>query len=151
MEKKRYPGMYGYYSNEIKKARARFHELLNDIDDNLLTGLYHDGILSIGDIQSVGRDTIPAPKEESVESSRKRKYEAIERIEVHYERINEFEIETTGDDDLDEDKIREKLNALNYPQNDAFPDKTCGYELTGIDDQCTEIIEIDPVTKKLVK
>lgn len=150
MEKKRYPGMYGFYSNKIKEARAEFHKLLNDIDDDLLTGLWHDGIISITDIQGVGRD-ISAPKEESVESSRKRKYETIERIEVHYERVNEFEIETTGDDDLDEDKVREKINDLNVPHADEFTYKTCGYEFTGIDDQCTEIIEIDPVTNKLAK
>ena len=146
--KKRYPGMYSYYQREIGKAKARFQELLNDVDDEILTGLEQDGTISILDIQGVGRDVLP--KEESVESSRKRKYEVVERIKAHYERCNEFEIETTGDYALDEELIMEKVNDLNQPYPDELPELLAGgYEFQGTDSDKTEIFEIDKATGRL--
>lgn len=146
--KKRYPGMYSYYQREIGKAKARFQELLNDVDDDILTGLEQDGVISILDIQGVGRDVLP--KEESVESSRKRRYEVVERLQAHYERGNEFEIETTGDDDLDRDLVREKIKNLNQPYPDDLPELIAGgYEFQGTDTKDTDIFEIDIATGKL--
>jgi len=146
--KKRYPGMYSYYQREVGKAKARFQELLNDVDDEILTGLEQDGTISILDIQGVGRDVLP--KEESVESSRIRKYEVVERLRAHYERGNEFEIETTGDDDLDKDLVREKIKNLNQPYPDDLPELiTGGYEFQGTDNEDTDIFEIDIATGKL--
>lgn len=140
--------MYSYYQREIGKAKARFQELLNDVDDDILTGLEQDGTISILDIQGIGRDVLP--KEESVESSRKRRYEVVERLQAHYERGNEFEIETTGDDDLDEDLVREKINNLNQPYPDDLPELIAGgYEFQGIDSSDTDIFEIDMATGKL--
>ena len=146
--KKRYPGMYSYYQREIGKAKARFQELLNDVDDEILTGLESDGTISILDIQGVGRDVLP--KEESVESSRIRRYEVVERLKAHYERCNEFEIETTGDDDLDRDLVVDKINNLNQPYPDDMPELIAGgYEFQGTDSDETEIFEIDKTTGRL--
>ena len=116
--------MYSYYQREIGKAKKKFQELLNDVDDELLTALENDGTISILDIQGVGRDVLP--KEESVESSRKRKYEVIQRCEVHYERVKEIEIETTGDDELDRENLHILIKDWEYPDKKEFPQVVFG-------------------------
>ena len=109
--RKRTPGMYAFYKNEVVKAldgddNERVGYLMSDMPYEVLVELRNEGILPPRP-DSDGR--------ESVENSRKRTYKVEQDWAVTYTRVLEYTIDSTGDDQADQDKVEDMVDTPCFP------------------------------------
>ena len=132
--------MYSFYKHEIGQAKERLIHLLHDVPQDVLDGLYKDGTITMLDLQACGRDS--EPKEESVESSRKRTFEVIEYLTLYTQRTNTVTIDSVGDDE--EDKLEAETRITDnhgYPTVDEYK-RLYGFDPTDIDVTDVDVIEV---------
>ena len=109
--KKRIPGMYAFYKTEINHAldtgdHERVGFLISDMPYDILVELRRDGLLP---------NRRDSDGTESVENSRKRTYKVEQDWTVTYTRILEFTIDSTGDDQTDQDKVENMVDTPCFP------------------------------------
>ena len=109
--RKRTPGMYAFYKNEVVKAldgddNERVGYLMSDMPYEVLVELRNEGILP------------PRPDSdgtESVENSRRRTYKVEEEWMVSYTRVLEYTIASHGDDKADQDHVESLVDIPSFP------------------------------------
>ena len=109
--RKRTPGMYAFYKNEVVKAldgddNERVGYLMSDMPYEVLVELRNEGILP------------PRPDSdgtESVENSRRRKYKVEQDWTVTYTRVLEYTIASHGDDKADQDHVESLVDTPSFP------------------------------------
>ena len=137
---KRYPGMYSFYQREVGRIKKRYVELLKDIPQDVLDGLYKDGDINLLDIELCGR--LEEPIEESVESSRKRTFEVIEYMTIYCQRVNTVTIDSVGDDEADKLEAETRIaDENNYPSIDEYH-RLYGFDPTDIDVSDVDVVEV---------
>ena len=109
--KKRIPGMYAFYKTEVNHAldtgdHERVGFLISDMPYDILVVLRREGILP------ARRDSDGT---ESVENSRKRTYKVEQDWTLTYTRILEFTIDSTGDEQADQDKVENMVDTPCFP------------------------------------
>lgn len=133
--------MYSFYQREVGRIKKRYIELLRDIPQDVLDGLYKDGDINILDMELCGR--LDEPIEESVESSRKRTFEVIEYMTLYCQRVNTVTIDSVGDDEAD--RLEAETMATehkNFPSIDEYH-RLYGFDPTDIDVSDVDIIEVE--------
>lgn len=132
--------MYSYYQREVGKVKERYIKLLRDIPQDVFDGLYKDGDISLVDMQLCHR--LDEPKEESVESSRKRTFEVIEYMTIYCQRINTVTIDSVGDDEADKLEAETRItDENNYPSIDEYH-RLYGFDPTDIDVSDVDVVEV---------
>ena len=109
--RKRTPGMYAFYKNEVGQAlevgdHERVGYLISDMPYEILVELRNEGILP------------PRPDSnglESVENSRRRTYKVEQEWMVSYTRVLEFTIASHGDDKADQDHVESLVDTPSFP------------------------------------
>jgi len=109
--RKRTPGMYAFYKNEVIKAldgddNERVGYLMSDMPYEILVELRNEGILP------------PRPDSdgtESVENSRRRTYKVEQDWTVTYTRVLEYTIASQGDDKADQDHVESLVDTPSFP------------------------------------
>ncbi len=109
--RRRTPGMYAFYKNEVVKAldgddNERVGYLMSDMPYEVLVELRNEGILP------------PRPDSdgtESVENSRRRTYKVEEEWTVTYTRVLEYTIASHGDDKADQDHVESLVDTPSFP------------------------------------
>jgi hypothetical protein len=109
--RKRTPGMYAFYKNEVVKAldgddHERVGYLMSDMPYEVLVELRNEGILPPRP-DSDGR--------ESVENSRRRTYKVEQEWMVSYTRVLEYTIASHGDDKADQDHVESLVDTPSFP------------------------------------
>ena len=109
--RKRTPGMYAFYKNEVVKAldgddNERVGYLMSDMPYEVLVELRNEGILPPRP-DSDGR--------ESVENSRRRTYKVEQEWMVSYTRVLEYTIASHGDDKADQDHVESLVDTPSFP------------------------------------
>ena len=109
--RKRTPGMYAFYKNEVVKAldgddNERVGYLMSDMPYEVLVELRNEGILP------------PRPDSdgtESVENSRRRTYKVEQEWMVSYTRVLEYTIASHGDDKADQEYVESLVDTPSFP------------------------------------
>lgn len=109
--RKRTPGMYAFYKNEVNNAldtgdHDRVGYLMGDMPYEVLVELRNEGILP------------PRPDSdgtESVENSRRRTYKVEQEWMVSYTRVLEYTIASHGDDKADQDHVESLVDTPSFP------------------------------------
>ena len=109
--RKRTPGMYAFYKNEVVKApdgddNERVGYLMSDMPYEVLVELRNENILPPRP-DSDGR--------ESVENSRRRTYKVEQEWMVSYTRVLEYTIASHGDDKADQDHVESLVDTPSFP------------------------------------
>jgi len=109
--KKRIPGMYAFYKTEVNNAldsgdHERVGFLISDMPYDILVELRRDGLLP---------NRRDSDGTESVENSRKRTYKVEQDWTVTYTRVLEYTIDSTGDDQADQDKVEDMVDTPCFP------------------------------------
>jgi hypothetical protein len=100
--RKRTPGMYAYYKNEVTKALAEDYDervcyLMRDMPYEILVELRKESVLP--------------PRADS----RKRSYKSYEEWTVTYTRVNTYTIDTEGDSGIDKRVIQKDIVDHSFP------------------------------------
>jgi len=109
--RKRTPGMYAFYKNEVIKAldwgdHKRVGYLISDMPYEVLVELRREAVLP------------PRPDSdglESVENSRKRTYKVEQDWTVTYTRVLEYTIDSLGDDKADKATVKSMVDMPSFP------------------------------------
>ena len=109
--RKRTPGMYAFYKNEVNHAldtgdHERVGYLISDMPYDILVVLRREGILP------ARRDSDGT---ESVENSRRRTYKVEQEWTVTYTRVLEFTVASVGDDKADQDHVESLVDTPSFP------------------------------------
>jgi len=109
--KKRIPGMYAFYKTEVNHAldtgdHERVGFLISDMPYDILVELRREGLLPF---------RTDSDGTESVENSRKRTYKVEQDWTLTYTRVLEFTIDSTGDEQADQDKVENMVDTPCFP------------------------------------
>ena len=109
--RKRTPGMYAFYKNEVVKAldgddHERIGYLMSDMPYDILVELRNEDILPSR------RDSDGT---ESEENSRRRTYKVEQEWTVSYTRVLEYTIASVGDDKADQDHVESLVDVPSFP------------------------------------
>ena len=103
--------MYAFYKTEVNHAldtgdHERVGFLISDMPYDILVELRREGLLPF---------RTDSDGTESVENSRKRTYKVEQDWTVTYTRVLEYTIDSTGDDQADQDKVEDMVDTPCFP------------------------------------